>query len=264
LAGINRERRIFRHQPPPRGGFVKDATQIVIVLDRSGSMEVVREATIESFNQFIINEKAKPGEARVYFVQFNTQYQVLFDKPIADAPTLSYLSYQPDGGTALYDAVGHTIDAIGQRLSAMRESERPSKVIFVVLTDGEENSSRRYSQMMIAERIEHQRNKYGWEFVFLGANQDAVMTARGLAIPARAAMSYRASPEGVFGSIQAVESFMDDYRAGGQAAFSEAHRAAAMGGIVDPDAEGESENKKSPLFSWLRRTGKSAAHSGQS
>jgi len=245
---------------------VKDATQIVIVLDRSGSMEVVREATIESFNQFIIRQKATPGEASVYFVQFNTEYQVLFDKPIADTPTLSYLTYQPNGGTALYDAVGHTIDTIGQRFSAMRESQRPDKVIFVVLTDGEENSSRRYSQMMIADRIEHQRTKYGWEFVFLGANQDAVMTARGLAIPPRAAMSYKASPAGVWASVDALTDFTCAFREGDTAAFSPVHRAAAMGEVVDPDAEegGKSNGKKSSLFSWLRRSGKSAPQLGQS
>ena len=106
---------------------MKNATQIVIVLDRSGSMEVVREATIESFNQFMIKQKALPGEASVYFVQFNTQCQVLFDKPIADAPTLSYLTYQPNGGTALYDAVGYTIDSIGQRLSACPSSSAPAR-----------------------------------------------------------------------------------------------------------------------------------------
>ena len=80
----------------------------------------------------------------------------------------------------------------------MPEPERPGKVLFVVLTDGEENSSRRYSQMMIADRIEHQRKKYGWEFVFLGANQDAIMTARGPPIPTRAAMSYTGLHQGVF------------------------------------------------------------------
>lgn len=245
---------------------MKDATQIVIVLDRSGSMEVVREATIESFNQFMIKQRAAPGETSVYFVQFNTEYQVLFDKPIADSPTLSYLTYQPNGGTALYDAVGYTIDSIGQRFSAMPEYQRPNKVVFMVLTDGEENSSRRYSQMMIAERIEHQRNKYGWEFVLLGANQDALKTARGLNIPIPAAMSYRASPAGVFGSVEALGDMMDMARAGAPLAFSVAHRAAAMGGVVDPDAEGDGESgeKKSPLFSWLRRAGKSAAQPGQS
>ena len=244
---------------------MKDATQIVIVLDRSGSMEVVREATIESFNQFIIRQKAAPGEASVYFVQFNTEYQVLFDKPIADAPTLSYLTYQPNGGTALYDAVGHTIDTIGQRFSVMPEPERPGKVIFVVLTDGEENSSRRYSQMMIADRVEHQRTKYGWEFVFLGANQDAVMTARGLAIPHQAAMSYKARPQGVVAAMDALNDYTAMFMEGAPAAFSAEHRAAAMGGVVDPDAEGEgeSDNKKSSLFSWLRRSGKSPAQPGQ-
>jgi hypothetical protein len=120
--------------------------------------------------------------------------------------------------------------------------------------------------MMIAERIEHQLTKYGWEFVFLGANQDAVMTARGLAIPRRAAMTYTASREGLFGSMKAVEEVMDMARAGAPVAFTAHHREAAMGGVVEPDTEGdeESDGKKSSLFSWLRRSGKSAAEPGQS
>ncbi len=237
---------------------MRDATQIVVVLDRSGSMEVVREATIESFNQFIIKQKALPGEASMFFVQFNTQYQVLFDKPIAEAPTLNYLTYQPNGGTALYDAVGHTIDSIGQRFSALPESERPNKVIFVVLTDGQENSSRRYSQMMIADRIQHQQEKYGWDFVFLGANQDAVLTARGLNIPQHAAMSFAAAPPEIQATMSAASAFVGRRRMGLTAKFSECDRATAMGKSEEPQDQKESDadRKHSPLFSWLRRPAK--------
>ena len=230
-------------------------------------MEVVREATIESFNKFMINQKALPGDANLYFVQFNVQCQVLFDKPIAEAPTLSYLTYQPVGGTALYDAMGYSIDSIGQRLGATPEYLRPSKVVFVVLTDGEENSSCRYSQMMIADRIEHQRNKYGWEFVFLGANQDAVLTAEGLRIPTRAAMSFAAAPQQVRATVGALNNFVGCAREGFTAAFSDGARAAAMGTSEVPDKDGEeseSAGGKSSLFSWLRRSDKTAANTGRS
>jgi hypothetical protein len=223
-------------------------------------MEVVREATIESFNQFVIKQKALPGEASVYFVQFNVGCQVLFDKSIAEAPTLSYLTYQPNGGTALYDAMGYTIDSIGQRLNATPEYLRPNKVVFVVLTDGEENSSRRYSQMMIADRIEHQRNRYAWEFVFLGANQDAILTARGLNIPQRAAMSFAAAPRQVGATVDALSNFMGSARAGRRAAFLDSERDAAMGlGENEaPAEEGEADRKGGRLFSWLRRADKSS------
>lgn len=238
---------------------MKNATQIVIVLDRSGSMEVVREATIESFNQFMIRQKALPGEASMYFVQFNVQCQVLFDKPVAEAPTLSYLNYEPNGGTALYDAMGYTIDSIGQRLNAMPEFQRPNKVVFVVLTDGEENSSRRYSQMMIADRIEHQRNKYSWDFVFLAANQDAVLTARGLNIPRRAAMSYAHAPRQMHATVDALSNFIGSARAGVDAEFLDSERAAAMELEENeaPAEDGEADRKGGRLFSWLRRAEKS-------
>jgi len=244
---------------------VKDATQIVIVLDRSGSMEVVREATIQSFNRFMTSQKALPSGANVFLVQFNTSYQVLFDEPIAEAPALSYLTYQPDGGTALYDAVGQTIDSIGQRLAAMPEPERPNKVVFVVLTDGEENSSRRYSQQMIAERIDHQRTKYGWDFVFLGANQDAVLTARGLNIPYTAAMSFKAAPKQVGATYGALSDYVSLRRMGMTAAFGEATRAKAMGKDEEPvaGAEGDDESKPGSLFSWLRRSPKPATETNR-
>lgn len=248
---------------------MKDATQIVIVLDRSGSMEAVREATIASFNEFMASQKAHPSEARLFFVQFNTEYQVLSDKPIAEAPTLSYLTYRPSGATALYDAVGHTIDSIGQRLSAMCESERPNKVIFVVLTDGLENSGRRYSQQMIAERIAHQRTRYSWDFVFLGANQDAVLSARDLNIPMGAAMSFCPAPRAIGASMRAVNRYVGSYRHGMSPAFSEDERAAAVGQGSEPEPESETHDETgssrlSSLFSRLRRPGKTVAPSTHS
>lgn len=241
---------------------MKDATQIVIVLDRSGSMEVVREATIASFNEFMTSQKAHPSEAQVFFAQFNTEYQVLFDKPIADAPSLSYLTYQPNGGTALYDAVGHTIDVMGQRLNAIPESERPNKVVFVILTDGEENSSRRYSQQMIAERIGHQRTKYSWDFVFLGANQDAVLTARGLNIPMPAAMTYRAAPDQVSAAIGAASRYVGARRLGMTAAFSAEDRAEAMieEHVSAGDEDSQHKGNTGSLFSRVRRRLKPDAH----
>ena len=247
---------------------MKDATQIVIVLDRSGSMEAVREATIASFNEFMTSQKAHPSEASLFFVQFNTEYQVLFDKPLAKAPALSYLTYQPNGATALYDALGQTIDSIGQRLSAVPEYERPNKVIFVVLTDGLENSSRRYSQQMIADRIERQRSKYSWEFVFLGANQDAVLTAHELNIPMGAAMSFCPAPREIGASMKAVNRYVGTYRDGMTAVFSGEERAAAVGQGSEPEPEGDTDdetgsNRLSSLLSWFRRSDKTATPSNQ-
>jgi hypothetical protein len=240
---------------------LKDAAQIVIVLDRSGSMEVVRETTIESFNRFLAKQKEIAGEADVYFAQFNTEYQLLYDRPLKHAPELNYATYQPNGGTALYDAVGHTIDTLGQRFSAVPENERPNKVIFMVLTDGLENSSHTYSQQMIADRIDHQRNKYSWEFVFLGANQDAVVTARGMNIPRRAAMTFCAAPPQTVAAWEAAGDFLVRARRGLGADFSDEQRARAMGGGENrTDEEKERSGKDaSSVLSWLRRKPRSAA-----
>jgi hypothetical protein len=210
-------------------------------------METVREATIESFNQFVTQQRSLPGEANLFLAQFNTEYQVLFDKPIANAPMLSYLTYQPNGSTALYDAMGLTIDSLGQRLSAMPESDRPNKVICVILTDGLENSSRRYSQQMVAERVEHQRMKYCWEFVFLGANQDAVLTARGFNIPMEAAMSFCPAPGEIQSTAFAASRYVGERRAGRHAAFLDSERAAAMGQGTGAQSDDEEDKNTTAL-----------------
>jgi hypothetical protein len=232
---------------------MRDAAQIVIVLDRSGSMEVVREATIESFNKFLAKQKEAQGEASVYFAQFNTEYQMLYDGPLREARSLTYITYQPNGGTALYDAVGDTIDTLGRRFSSMPERERPSEVIFMVLTDGLENSSRTYSQQMIADRIDHQRSRYSWDFVFLGANQDAVVTARGLNIPREAAMQFCAAPPQTAAVWEAAGEFVYKARAGQRAFFSPRQRADAMGEREGKDAKDEAGKSTLPGLSWLRK-----------
>lgn len=159
-------------------------TQISIVLDRSGSMSGVREATVEGLNSFIEEQKKAPGDANFTLVQFDTQdpYEVVFDKPIKEVKKLTKEDFRPRGGTPLYDAIGNTVSKLGDRLRSTPEQSRPSKVVVVIITDGQENSSFSYSSEKIAEMIEHQRGKYAWEFVFLGANQDAILTAKTLNI----------------------------------------------------------------------------------
>lgn len=152
-------------------------TRIAIVLDRSGSMESVREATIAGFNQFIEEQKKAPGEATVKLVQFDDQYEQVFDKPLQDVPQLTQAMFVPRGWTALLDAQGRTIVALGAELAALKEEERPSKVLMMTLTDGHENRSKEFTLERVAALIKEQKEKYRWEFVFLGANQDAVKVA---------------------------------------------------------------------------------------
>lgn len=182
----------------------QDLTQITIVLDRSGSMAAVRDATISGFNEFVEGQKKAPGEANLTLIQFDSEdaYEVVFDKAIADIPKLTELTYVPRGGTPLHDALGRTITSLGAKLKRMSETERPAKVVVVVMTDGLENSSLEYKAPQIAEMIKHQRETYKWEFLFIIPAANAVLFAHALAGTAnvmRATTANVASYRGVGG-----------------------------------------------------------------
>lgn len=227
-------------------------TRIAVILDRSGSMQVVRDATIEGFNEFVKGQKAEPGDATLKLVQFNTDYEEVFDKPIQKAHKLSRESFQPIGGTALLDAQGRTIDELGKELAALPEHERPSKVIVVTITDGEENSSLNYTRAQVAEMIEHQREVYGWDFVFLGANQDAVKVAATMNIPVYSAMSYSASNLGTQNMMAAVSNYVGVSRSMKSAAFTDEERGQAM---AQDDGANDITNAKNNVDSVLTSTG---------
>ena len=182
-----------------------DYTDISIVLDRSGSMDSIRQDAIGSFNTFLRDQKTVPSEATITLVQFDDQYEVVYGAiALHEAPELTLQTYVPRGSTALLDAIGRTIDETGHRLAAMPEADRPENVIIVILTDGEENSSRRYPPERINEMIHHQREVYSWQFVFLGANQDAIMTASRLGIASAQALTFAASPVGAQAAMASV------------------------------------------------------------
>ncbi len=167
-----------------------NSTFIAVVLDRSGSMSVVRAATIDGFNKFLADQKAVPGEALFTLAQFDDQYELVHDgKNIQDVFPLTEITYVPRGWTALNDAIGRTIVAVGAKLAAMQECDRPSKVVFTIITDGLENKSTEFSQKQISDMIEHQQTKYSWQFVFIGANQDAIASANSYQIPAGNALN---------------------------------------------------------------------------
>jgi hypothetical protein len=203
-------------------------TRIAIVLDRSGSMESCKESTVAGFNEFIRTQREIPGEATVKLVQFDDQYETVFDKPLKECPELTQNTFVPRGSTALLDAQGRTIVELGQELAALPEQERPSKVIVVTLTDGLENASKQYNLDKIGEMIREQRDKYNWDFVFLGANQDAVATAAAMSIPLPSAMSYSTSKAGVAATMAAVSHYVGAARKGNAAAFSTEDRKSAM------------------------------------
>lgn len=158
---------------------MKDMTDITIILDKSGSMSSTKNDVIGGFNGFLDKQQTLPGEAIIGLVEFNGKVDVKYTGlKLSEAPRLTAENYQPSGSTALYDAVGMTIDAVGQRLAALPESERPNKVILVVLTDGEENMSKEYSLSAMNDRISVQMGQYNWQILFIGSTPQAVAASR--------------------------------------------------------------------------------------
>lgn len=175
----------------------KDYTHIAIVLDRSGSMSSVKEATINGFNEFIVGQRQVKGEATVTLAQFDDVYEVVYDfVDLKTVPFLNERTYCPRNFTALLDAMGRTINETGKRLAAMPESQRPERVIMLIQTDGMENSSKEFDSGKILEMVTHQRDKYNWQFIFLGANQDAILTAQSYGIQVGKAITYAHSALG--------------------------------------------------------------------
>jgi len=177
-------------------------TEIVFILDRSGSMSLMHHAAVSGFNEFLVAQQAtaddrgQPLPATFSLVIFDHEFEVIHNRvPIATAVPLTLETYQPRGSTALLDAIGRGIDHLGARLAATPEPDRPAKVIFAILTDGQENASRQYSMDDINRRVTHQTRKYNWEFLFLGANQDAIATAARIGIHAHSAATFAAHPD---------------------------------------------------------------------
>ncbi|MGO9110057.1 MAG: vWA domain-containing protein [Thermoguttaceae bacterium] len=165
-----------------------DLTDVTLVVDRSGSMERIREDAEGGVNTFIQEQAKQPGEALLTLVQFDTEYEFVHRAiPVKQAP--AYV-LTPRGMTALLDAVGKAINETGERLAKMAEEDRPGLVVFVIMTDGLENSSKEFSKAQIKEMIERQQTQYNWHFTFLGANQDAFAEAGALGIDAAGAANY--------------------------------------------------------------------------
>lgn len=175
----------------------KGYCDITFILDRSGSMSSIRNDTIGGFNSFVDEQKKVAGEATVTLVQFDDRYQIDYALvPINDVKRLTTETFVPRGSTAMNDAIGRTIISTGDRLAAMPESERPEKVIFVIMTDGEENCSKIYNRQQVKDMVEHQKSKYSWDFVFLGANIDAEAVGKTFGIYEGCSMTYGATSVG--------------------------------------------------------------------
>lgn len=175
----------------------KNLTEIVFILDRSGSMHGLEADTIGGFNSMIEKQKKETGEALVSTILFDNAAEVIHDRvSLKDIHELTSRDYCVKGCTALLDAVGGAIHHIGNIHKYARPEDVPEHTLFIITTDGMENASRRYSSMEVKKMITRQKEKYGWEFLFLGANIDAVETAAGFGIGADRAVNYRADSQG--------------------------------------------------------------------
>lgn len=194
----------------------QNLTELVFILDASGSMSGLESDTIGGFNSMLERQKQESGEAYVSTVLFSSESQVLHDRlPLSKVPSMTSRDYQVGGCTALLDAIGGAIHHIGNVHKYAREEDRPVRTLFVITTDGMENASHRYSAQRVKDMIRRQQEKYGWEFLFLGANIDAVETANRMGIRPERAVRYHNDSRGQELNYQVLSEAVACYRSQG-------------------------------------------------
>lgn len=188
----------------------KNKTEIVFVIDRSGSMVNIKKDMEGGFATFIDEQKKLPGECRVSLYQFNTSVEHLYaSRPISEVPSMEIT---PSGGTALFDAMGRAIHELGTRLRAEPEEKRPGAVIFVTVTDGEENSSCEYRRDKVREMIRHQEENYHWQFMYLGAHANAFKEAAAMGYTSGKMGMMANNSAGIRGAYTSSSRAVEEYR----------------------------------------------------
>lgn len=192
----------------------KNLTELVFILDRSGSMAGLEKDTVGGFNSMIEKQKREPGEAYVSTILFDNHREVIHDRvDIHKIQPMTQEQYYVRGCTALLDAVGKSIRHIANVHKYAREEDRPEKTLFIITTDGMENASREYSYERVRKMIEHEKEKYGWEFIFLGANIDAAKEAARFGIDESCAANYHADSVGTAVIYEAMSEVVCNARA---------------------------------------------------
>ncbi len=209
-----------------------DLTLIAALLDRSGSMQSIADDTRGGFDAFIAKERGQQGATVVSLAQFDDEYELVYQsRPIDTVPPLTL---EPRGTTALLDAMGRFITEVGSGMSALPEPDRPGTVTILVMTDGHENASREWTKDAVRQLISQQESAYNWDFVFLGANMDAVDVGTDLGFSPGKSLTYAASSAGVAGAWDTVAGYQARRRAQPDAArdvvFDDADRLRAQGG----------------------------------
>lgn len=193
----------------------KNYTHITVILDRTGSMESIRDDTIGGFNAFLKQQQAEPGTATLTLVQFDSQdpYEVIHRfAPVQDVPELTHETFVPRASTPLLDAMGRGINDLEKSLSDIPKAKQPARVVVVVVTDGQENSSREFKKGQVAKMVKEKQEKAGWQFVFLSADMAAIGDAVEVGILGASAMAFAGTAGGTAAAWASVSKNCADYR----------------------------------------------------
>ena len=207
-----------------------DLTHLYVLLDRSGSMQSIKSDIVGGFDAFVAEQRSATGECRMTLARFDNEYEQVFaDLPIAQ---VGPLVLEPRGSTALLDSMGRLVVDAGARLAGLPEHERPGTVVVAVMTDGFENASREWTHASIKALVDQQTKDYGWQFLYMGADQDAVEVGQGLGIAADHAMTWsRGSAKAAMGATSAMVADLRRARvanpAAGMRAYTEQERSEA-------------------------------------
>ena len=205
--------------------MAKDHTKIVCVLDRSGSMAAIADDAIGGFNTFLKDQQEAGDNADISVYLFDNQYDPLYEnRPVAQAPPLDSTTFVPRGMTALYDAVGRTINTVGAVLSQTPERDRPDKVLFVILTDGRENSSREFNKHQVFTMVEHQRSKYSWQFMYLAANEAGMKDGAAIGMRSTDSLQFVPDAPGATAAFANISESTRGYRKAGKFSVSRASK----------------------------------------
>jgi uncharacterized protein YegL len=243
----------------------KDYTKIVFIVDRSGSMSSIATDMIGGYNRFIEDQKKlNHGTCDVSFYQFNEGYETIYENtPVAFVKNLDRDTFIPNGSTALYDAIGRTILAVGRQLEKLAESERPDKVLIAIITDGYENASKEFTAEKVKKMIEEQTSKYSWIFTYLGANQDAWSVGQNIGISTSRSLNYVANAKGANAMFDSLTSNVSSLRmcSGDSVSFSYSDndiKKQTEAGATTPNPRGaipqpKPENNPKPTTNPLRK-----------